>query len=226
MKIDIKDIVALLAGIFLGTLILTSGGCNHIRTAAELIPTVLPYPTDTPPTHTPAPVITPEPTRTPTAQPQAENEILIRVCNIPVMTDLTKDEFNKDCLFCLHSPDRTRYVAIFHRFLWRHHAYHPEPGTAAWWPTWRIEGGDRCPIGAPPDRCDPMEEWHVYGSQPLYDTEAEFLFEWDDTGVIVTHEQTGNSQHVDIPGPFPILSEDDGCEPWGWHSPATAERIE
>lgn len=224
-----------LVGIFLILVtVIAISGCKTIDGIVEIFPTLSPANTPTPlpaPTRTCPPCGTPtaEPIPTPTNPPSSQYTMTVRVTNIPIMTDENKDDYNKQCLFCVHNESRTRYVAIFHRYLWRHHAWNPIPGNAPWWATWRMESGYDCFPGLPPDDCGEFEEWHIFGSQPLPGDTATFLIDWSPNvgGVSVTLLSTPHlSQHLDFPGPFLILSEDAGCDPWGWHSPANAEKID
>ena len=103
---------------------------------------------------------------------------VIKVSNIPIMTDANKDDLNKTLLFAIQSEDGSNMLAVFHRYL------QPDWPHGEWWPTWRIEAG----------ACNCVEEWHVFDSDPLPGTQATFEIVWNGNKVSVRHSGTGDTQ--------------------------------
>jgi len=165
------------------------------------------------PTVTPTPpAVTPTPTPTDVNLPCAHGRAVIRVANIPVMTDQNKDEYNKDLLFCLQDADSSNFIGIYHRYL------QPDWPIGDWWPTWRVEAGA--------EGC--VHEWHIFESMPLPGNAATFRIEWNRRAISVTHLGTGDTQTLTLDNIAGIsqLGEDDACSCWGWESPAVPSLVE
>jgi hypothetical protein len=153
------------------------------------------------------------PTPTPTPEfPCRRGYAIVRVRGIPQMTDETKDEYNKQLLFCIRDEENTNFVGVYHRYL------QPSWPYGEWWPTWRIEAGA--------DGC--VEEFNTWDSMDLPGSEATFRVEWTDHSVTVTHLGTGESQTLHTRNTFGLsfVGEDDVCEAWGWPSFARATMVE
>jgi len=149
---------------------------------------------------------------TPTPQPEfpcQRGMAIVSVWNIPAMMDWTKDDYNKQLLFCLRDDENKAFVGVYHRYL------QPSWPTGPWWPTWRIEAGA--------DRC--TEEWNIWQSSDLPWDTATFQIEWGPKYVTVKMLETGEEQtlHLRNTLALSLLGEDEVCGSWGWESPARAE---
>lgn len=145
-------------------------------------------------------------------EPCRVGEALVRITNIPIMSDGTKDAYNKQILFCLQDEDRINFAGVYHRYV------QPNWPYGNWWPAWRMESGD---YGC-------WEEWNIWEAGDLYGSTAEFHIVWNYNSISITHTGTGDTQILpahNIPA-FNMMSQSSDCQNWGWDSPAQAELLD
>ncbi len=162
----------------------------------------------------PDPTATPsQPTPTPTPQQHPggncrRGTAVVKVTNIPVMTDDSKETYNKTLLFYLHDDANSNFVGVYHRYV--------QPGwpDGPWYEAWRFEAGA--------EGC--IEEWHILKAHELTGTEATFEVSWDHNNIQVRHQETGNTQDITVDN-ISAFSQMSADGHWGWHSPATPELL-
>lgn len=133
--------------------------------------------------------------------PCTRGQAVVRVTNIPQMTDANKDEINKLQLFCLKDNGNVTFVGVFHRYV------QPDWPDGPWFPAWRLEAGSH--------GC--VEEWHIFDAHPLEGDSATFKVEWDHNHVAVTHQGTGHKQHLnmDSVAGFQMVGRPGDCQAFG-----------